>query len=40
MPSFTIRTDEDEQMDDFSIDDERLTDALQQLRVVNQYLSG
>ena len=40
MPSFKIRTDEDEQMDDFSIDDERLTDALQQLRVVNQYLSG
>ncbi len=40
MPSFTVRTDEDEQMDDFSIDDERLTDALQQLRVVNQYLSG
>lgn len=40
MPSFKIRTNEDEQMDDFSIDDERLTDALQQLRVVNQYLSG
>jgi SAM-dependent methyltransferase len=40
MPSFKIRTDQDEQMDDFSIDDERLTDALQQLRIVNQYLSG
>ncbi len=40
MPSFKTRTDEDEQMDDFSIDDERLTDALQQLRIVNQYLSG
>ena len=39
-PSFAVRTDEDEQMDDFSIDDERLTDALQQLRIVNQYLSG
>lgn len=40
MPSFNIRTDQDEQMDDFSIADERLTDALQQLRIVNQYLSG
>ena len=40
MPSFSARTDEDEQMDDFSIDDERLTDALQQLRLINQYLSG
>ena len=40
MPSFNARTDEDEQMDDFSIDDERLTDALQQLRLINQYLSG
>jgi hypothetical protein len=26
-PSFAVRTDEDEQMDDFSLDDERLTDA-------------
>lgn len=40
MPSFNARTDQDEQMDDFSIDDERLTDALQQLRLINQYLSG
>jgi len=40
MPSFQIRTDQDELMDDFSIQDERLTDALEQLRPVNQWLGG
>jgi ubiquinone/menaquinone biosynthesis C-methylase UbiE len=40
MPSFKTRTDEDEQMDDFSITDERLTDALEQLRNVNRWLGG
>jgi ubiquinone/menaquinone biosynthesis C-methylase UbiE len=40
MPSFQIRTDEDELMDDFSITDERLTRALEQLRLVNQWLGG
>lgn len=40
MPSFQIRTDQDELMDDFSIQDERLTDALEQLRPVNQFLGG
>lgn len=40
MPSFQNRTDEDELMDDFSITDERLTLALEQLRLVNQWLGG
>jgi ubiquinone/menaquinone biosynthesis C-methylase UbiE len=40
MPSFRIRTDEDELMDDFSITDARLTDALDQLRNVNRWLGG
>ncbi len=40
MPSFKIRTDQDELMDDFSITDSRLTSALEQLRLVNQWLSG
>jgi ubiquinone/menaquinone biosynthesis C-methylase UbiE len=40
MPSFQIRTDQDELMDDFSIQDERLTDALEQLRPINQLLGG
>ncbi len=40
MPSFKIRTDKDELMDDFSIQDERLTDALEQLRPINQLLGG
>jgi SAM-dependent methyltransferase len=40
MPSFRIRTDQDELMDDFSIQDERLTDALEQLRPINQLLGG
>jgi len=40
MPSFQIRTNQDELMDDFSIQDERLTDALEQLRPVNQWLGG
>lgn len=40
MPSFRVRTDTDELMDDFSITDERLTSALEQLRLVNRFLSG
>lgn len=40
MISFQKRTDEDELMDDFSITDERLTSALEQLRVVNRWLGG
>ena len=40
MPSFQIRTDQDELMDDFTIQDERLTDALEQLRPINQLLGG
>jgi SAM-dependent methyltransferase len=40
LPSFQIRTDTDELMDDFSITDERLTDALEQLRWVNRLLGG
>jgi SAM-dependent methyltransferase len=40
MPSFQIRTNEDELMDDFSITDIRLTSALEQLRFVNQFLGG
>ncbi len=40
MPSFQIRTDQDELMDDFSIQDHRLTEALEQLRPVNQLLGG
>jgi ubiquinone/menaquinone biosynthesis C-methylase UbiE len=40
MPSFKIRTDTDELMDDFSITDTRLTTALEQLRLVNRWLSG
>jgi len=40
MPSFKIRTNKDELMDDFSIQDERLTDALEQLRPINQLLGG
>ncbi|BFM41213.1 methyltransferase domain-containing protein [Synechocystis sp. LKSZ1] len=39
-PSFQIRTDTDELMDDFSITDERLTEALEQLRWVNRLLGG
>ena len=39
-PSFAARTDDDELMDDFSITDQRLTSALDQLRVVNQALGG
>jgi ubiquinone/menaquinone biosynthesis C-methylase UbiE len=39
-PSFRERSDADELMDDFSITDERLTDALEQLRLVNRFLSG
>jgi len=40
LPSFDVRTDEDELMDDFSITDTRLTLALEQLRWVNQLLGG
>ncbi len=40
IPSFKIRTDTDELMDDFSITDDRLTTALEQLRYVNRFLSG
>ena len=40
MPSFQIRTNLDELMDDFTIQDERLTDALEQLRPINQLLGG
>jgi SAM-dependent methyltransferase len=40
MPSFKVRTDQDELMDDFSITDIRLTSALEQLRWVNQFLGG
>jgi 2-polyprenyl-3-methyl-5-hydroxy-6-metoxy-1,4-benzoquinol methylase len=40
MISFQTRTDEDELMDDFSITDDRLTDALDQLRNVNRWLGG
>jgi 2-polyprenyl-3-methyl-5-hydroxy-6-metoxy-1,4-benzoquinol methylase len=40
LPSFKVRTDEDELMDDFSITDSRLTSALDQLRWVNQLLGG
>ncbi len=39
-PSFQVRTDTDELMDDFSINDERLTEALEQLRWVNRLLGG
>ncbi|NQV11628.1 MAG: methyltransferase domain-containing protein [Cyanobacteria bacterium] len=39
-PSFKVRTDQDELMDDFSITDQRLTSALDQLRLVNQTLGG
>lgn len=39
-PSFRVRTDTDELMDDFSITDERLTDALEELRWVNRFLGG
>ncbi|MCP9771166.1 methyltransferase domain-containing protein [Synechococcus sp. Tobar12-5m-g] len=39
-PSFQSRSEEDELMDDFSITDQRLTGALEQLRVVNQVLGG
>jgi len=39
-PSFQVRTDTDELMDDFSITDERLTEALEQLRWVNRLLGG
>lgn len=39
-PDFQTRTNEDELMDDFSITDSRLTDALDQLRWVNQFLGG
>lgn len=40
LSSFATRTDTDEQMDDFSITDERLTTALEQLRWVNRLLGG
>lgn len=40
IPSFHTRTNEDELMDDFSITDTRLTSALEQLRLVNQWLGG
>ena len=40
MPSFATRTHAEEMMDDFSITDERLTDALEQLRWVNRLLGG
>lgn len=40
MISFHNRTDQDELMDDFSITDHTLTDALEQLRTVNQFLGG
>lgn len=40
MPSFQVRTNQDELMDDFSITDDRLTSALEQLRWVNQFLGG
>jgi hypothetical protein len=40
MPTFKTRTNQDEQMDDFTITDNRLTDALEQLRNVNRYLGG
>jgi SAM-dependent methyltransferase len=39
-PSFQVRADDDELMDDFSITDERLTEALEQLRWVNRLLGG
>lgn len=40
LPSFQVRTDTDELMDDFSITDERLTNALEQLRWINRLLGG
>lgn len=40
MPSFQVRTNQDELMDDFSITDDRLTSALEQLRWVNRFLGG
>ena len=40
IPSFKIRTNQDELMDDFSINDSRLTSALEELRIINQWLSG
>jgi SAM-dependent methyltransferase len=40
LPSFQVRTDTDELMDDFSITDERLTSALEQLRWINRLLGG
>ena len=40
MPSFAQRLDAEEMMDDFTIIDERLTRALDNLRYVNRFLGG
>ncbi len=40
MPNFTCRSEESEMMDDLSIDDERLTRSLDQLRFINRTLGG
>ncbi|MFQ5570902.1 MAG: methyltransferase domain-containing protein [Rhodothermales bacterium] len=40
MPSFTERLHAEEMMDDFSIVDERLEEALKNLRSVNRWLGG
>ena len=40
MPDFTARADADEMMDDFSITDARLAQALEDLRGVNRWLGG
>lgn len=40
LPDFSARARADELMDDFSITDERLTRALDELRHVNRYLGG
>jgi ubiquinone/menaquinone biosynthesis C-methylase UbiE len=37
---FSERLDATELMDDFSIDDDRLTDALEELRLINRWLGG
>ena len=40
MPDFAQRTHADEMMDDFAITDVRLTQALDEIRLVNRFLGG
>ena len=40
MPDFAQRTHTDEMMDDFAITDRRLTQALDEIRLVNRFLGG